>query len=323
MSVGATTKQQENKPKQIRDLAIDRFRGALVILMVVGNYLSGIAFVPTFLKHAPDIGLTVADLVAPAFVFVIGLNIGPSFARRIREGRSSTYRHLILRYLGFIGIGAVISAGSNLFGTPTDWGVLQALGVAGILCLAVIHLSTWLRLIVGLAVLIGYQVVLDAYMLDAVLSSNHGGLFGSVSWAALLILSTVAADFWKRGNSAFLGFGLATASAALLAALIAPISKHRISVSYVLISLAICIFVFLLVKTISDAGNWKAGLLSWWGQNALYLYLAHLLVLGLFVAPGINWWYSDAPAWLAAAQLSVALALLSLLAWRLGRVATK
>lgn len=323
MSVGAANKRQEKEPKAIRDLAIDRFRGALVILMVIGNYLSGIAFVPAFLKHAPDIGLTVADLVAPAFVFVIGLNIGPSFARRIQEGRSSTYRHLILRYLGFIGIGAVISAGSNLFGTPTDWGVLQGLGVAGILCLAVIHLSAWLRLIVGILLLFVYQVILDGYLLGAVLSSNHGGLFGAVSWAALLILSTVAADFWRKGNSAFLGFGLATASAAFLAALIVPISKHRISISYVLISLALCIFVFLVVKAISDAGNWKEGLLSWWGKNALYLYLAHLLVLGLFVAPGVDWWYSAAPAWLAAAQLSVALALLSLLAWRLGRVAAR
>ena len=86
----------EHRTQPVREIAIDRFRGALVMLMVIGDYLSGIAFVPEFLKHAPDIGLTVADLVAPAFVFVIGLNIGPSFSRRIIAARK---RQLVAEFV--------------------------------------------------------------------------------------------------------------------------------------------------------------------------------------------------------------------------------
>ena len=42
--------------------SIDYFRGLSVILMVLVDYVGGIASVPGWLKHAPDIGLTVADL---------------------------------------------------------------------------------------------------------------------------------------------------------------------------------------------------------------------------------------------------------------------
>ena len=96
-------------PRESRNLAIDRFRGSLVILMVMGDFLSGVNFVPAFLKHAPDIGLTIADTVAPAFIFVIGLNFGPSFARWLRLGQMVAYRQFFMRYLSLIGIGAIIS----------------------------------------------------------------------------------------------------------------------------------------------------------------------------------------------------------------------
>ena len=297
-----------------RDLAIDRFRGLLVILMVIGNYLSGIAFVPGFLKHPDDIGFTIADTVAPAFVFVIGLTYGSSFARRSQIDLSAAYRHFMTRYLSILGIGAVISAGSNLVGTPTDWGVLQSLGVAGIITLAFIRLNRWVRLIVGLAILIGYQFVLDTSMLEIVLESNHGGFFGSISWAALLILSTVFADFWKKGIRSYIFLVSMFAVAALLAAFVVPVSKHRVSLSFILISVVISALVVVVANTIARYVPDRPGLLCWWGERALALYLLHLIVLSLFVTPDIDWWYVDAPVWLAALQLIFTLAALSYVA---------
>jgi fucose 4-O-acetylase-like acetyltransferase len=56
----------------------------------------------------------------------------------------------------------------------------------------------------------------------------------------------------------------------------------------------------------------------WWGENALVLYLAHLLVLGaMMILP--DDWYASAPLGLAAAQLLVIVAVLSALAWWLHR----
>lgn len=36
-----------------RILSIDRYRGALVMLMVAGNFAGGVASVPAWLKHTP------------------------------------------------------------------------------------------------------------------------------------------------------------------------------------------------------------------------------------------------------------------------------
>jgi len=303
-----------------RSLAIDRLRGALIVLMVGGDYLGGVGFVPAFLKHAPDIGLTVADLVAPCFIVTIGLTYGPSFARRMRTGTARAYRHVLLRYLSLIGIGAILSAGgTSVAGQPADWGVLQAIGVAGLICLIVIRLPTWARFAIGLLLLCGYQLLLDRWALDAVLHSAHGGFIGAISWGALLVLATAVADVWRRGLGPLAICCIPLVAAAAVSALVVPVSKNRVSLSYVLISLAVSALVVLLVELVSRAAPKRAGFLCWWGENPLALYLLHLLLLGLVVLPGAAWWYADAPFWLAALQLIAILAVVSVAAWWLHR----
>lgn len=299
-----------------RNLAIDRLRGVLIILMVGGNYLSGIQAVPAFLKHAPDIGFTIADSVAPAFVFVIGLNFGPSLARRTRQGAGAAYRHFLRRYLALIGIGAVLSAGQTIVtGVSTDWGVLQAIGAAGLICLIVIRLPAWTRVLIGLLMLICYQYLLDAWALPAVLGSVQGGLFGTLSWGALLILSTAVAEAWRTGSGPYGIVCAALVLAAAISASIVPVSKVRVSLSFVLISLAISAIAFLLFDLAARVVAKRAGFLCWWGENPLTLYLLHLVILGLFMLPPVAWWYAAAPLWLAAAQLVVILAAMSAVAW--------
>jgi predicted acyltransferase len=305
-----------NTAAEPRILSIDRLRGVLVILMVGGVHLAGVEVVPAFLKHAPDIGLTIADTVAPAFVFVIGLNYGPSFARRMRRGTAPAVRHFVVRYLALIGIGAIIAAGATTFAAqPTDWGVLQAIGVAGLICLPAIRLPAWARFGVGLLVLWGYQVALDAFMLPSVLHSVQGGLFGALSWGALLLMSTAVADVWRSGLRPY---GICCALlvvAAAIAAVLVPVSKVRVSLSYVLVTLAISALVFLAFDLASRVVAQRPGFFCWWGENALALYVLHLVILAIVVVPPVAWWYVGAPYWLAAAQLAVILAVLSAVAW--------
>lgn len=307
-------------PESTRNLAIDRLRGALVILMVGGDYLSGVQVVPTFLMHAPDIGFTISDAVAPAFVFVIGLNYGPSFARRMRQGAVRAYRHFLVRYVALIGIGAILAVGATtMAGVPTDWGVLQAIGVAGLICLLLIRLPAWARFVIGVLMLCGYQYLLDASMLAAVLHSVHGGLFGALSWAALLVLSTAVADVWRKGLRPYAICCAVLVVAAGISAVIVPVSKHRVSLSFVLIALAISALAFLVVELGSRVAAKRAGIFCWWGENALVLYLLHLVILAVVVVPPVAWWYTEAPVWLAALQLIVILTVMSVVAWWMHR----
>jgi uncharacterized membrane protein len=156
--------------------SIDQFRGFAILTMVLANYMGGVMLIPAWLKHAPDIGLTVIDLIAPFFIFVIGLTYGLSFQRRLeRDGAFKTYSYFLTRYLAIIGLGAIISAGETAVGenpSGIDWGVLQAIGMAGLVTLVVIRLPSTYRWLIGLGLLAGYQVILDHFLLDLTLRST-------------------------------------------------------------------------------------------------------------------------------------------------------
>ncbi|NEM92293.1 hypothetical protein [Galbitalea soli] len=54
-----------------------------------------------------------------------------------------------------------------------------------------------------------------------------------------------------------------------------------------------------------------AGPPCWWGQNALALYLLHLVLLGLVTLPAAGWWGQNA--------LALILAIMTAVAWSLAR----
>ena len=299
-----------------RNTAIDRFRGAAVLLMVLVDYLGGVNVVPAFLKHAPDVGFTTADLVAPMFIFAIGLTYGASFKKRFTAEGRRAYQRAATRYFAILGIGALLSAGGTaVAGQPSAWGVLQAIGVAGLITLVFIRLNSWARLGIGLLLLGLYQLGLDLWAKEAVLHTSHGGFFGAVSWSAMLILATVLADFYRKGFKHFLRACLVAAVLAVIAALLTPVSKNRVSASYVLVTLALSGFLFLLFERVSSRLSGKNGFLVWWGENPLALYILHLLVLGLIELPSPRWFYAGAPVWLAAVELAVLLGVVSAAAW--------
>jgi predicted acyltransferase len=284
--------------------AIDQFRGLVIILMVVINYGITVQSVPSWLKHAPDVGMYFADLGAPVFIFAIGLTYGLSFQRRrARDGLPVTVMHFIRRYLAILGIGAILAAGKRFVGmsdSAVDWGVLQTLGCCGLLTLLVIRLPTGIRLAVGLGLLAAYQVCLDTYWLDSVMNSPHGGLAGSLSWSVILIIATVFADLYhdvsRRKYFPVLSFLFFVVG--LLLALVVPVSKVRVSASYDLVSLGFCGIVF----SVFYLANFELRFFSAWGQNPLLLYFLSLLLTGFFMLPGIPGWHVQAPLWLAGLQ---------------------
>jgi len=296
--------------------AIDQFRGFAIILMVIFNYLSGIDTIPDWLKHVPDIGMNFPDLGTPVFIFAIGLTYGLSYRRRVQDhGTKATINHFFRRYLAFIGLGAIITAGQSVLGIRLellDWGVLQAIGLAGLLTLGVISTPTWARLGIGLGLMALYQVLLECCWLDLVLGSQHGGLPGSLSWTVILILSTVLGDFFHTQNRRkfFPWVSLACLLAGFILTILVPVSKNRLSASYDLITLGFSGVIFSIFYLL----DFQLDFFSAWGRNPLLLYLLSFLITGIFVLPGIPWWYVEAPYWLIGVQITFMLLALSSLA---------
>ncbi len=297
--------------------SIDQFRGFAILLMVLANFMGDVNSIPAWLKHAHDVGLTVIDLIAPFFIFAIGLTYRLSLQRRVAgQGWGAAVAHFVRRWLVLLGIGALLVTGEILIYAPgeTNWGVLQAIAVAGLVTLPALRLPTWARALAGLGLSGGYQLMLDKFWLAQVLGAPHGGLLGALSWSAMLILATVLADLFHdqaRGRRWFAwAAGLSLAAGALLAVW-APVSKNRVSASYVLISLGASALLFGLFHWLCDRRGLSFKLFDVWGQNPLLLYVLHLVLLGLVVLPPWTWWNVDAPVWLAILQMAGLVAALS------------
>ena len=294
-----------------RILSIDQFRGFAIVTMVLANYMGEVKVIPAWLNPAPDVGLTVIDFVAPFFIFAIGLTYCLSFSRRLeRDGAWGTYSQFTVRYFAILGMGAVVSAVETAFGySPNgiDWGVLQAIGVAGLMTLVVIRLPSIWRWGIGLALLVIYQWLLDTYLLDLTVRSPHGGIFGAVAWGAMLILATALADLFhdpKQRHRLFPLVSLLILALGIGLAFLTPVSKHRVSSSYVLITLGASALLFLAFHWLAEGRRWQGRCLVVWGRNPLVLYFMHYVLIGLVFVPGITFLYTDAPLWLALLEMA-------------------
>lgn len=301
-----------------RNEAIDQLRGLAILLMVLADYLAGVDTAPAWLKHADDVGYTVIDLIAPLFVFAMGLTFGLSFRRRLaRDGRWNTYTHFISRNLALMGLGFILTLAGDLSGvyeSSVNWGLLQALGAAGLVTLLFIRFPAAPRALIALLLLAIYQGLLERSWLDLVRAAPHNGPWGALSWAAMLILATSAADLYHDPARRRLApwVCLAAAAAGLALAIPFPISKERASISYVLLSLGLSGLAFLGVNWLVARTGRGLPVLSAWGRNALLLYLLHGVLIGLFALPQAAWWYVNAAPWLVALQ---AASLVGALSW--------
>ncbi len=175
------------------------------------------------------------------------------------------------------------------------WGVLQALAVAIALTLPTLLLPTGPRTLVGLTLLAGYQTLMVRYWLPAVLAAPHGGLPGSLGWTSLLILCSVCADLYldpQRREVIFPAAGAAALAAGLALSTVVPISKLRISASYVLVSLGTAVLLFWVFHLMTERLHWRLDGFATWGKNPLVLYLVHYLFIGLLVLPPMPWWHA-------------------------------
>jgi predicted acyltransferase len=297
--------------------SIDQFRGFAILLMVLADYLAKPQRVPAWLKHTPDVGLTVIDLIAPLFVFAVGLTYGVSFRRRlVRSGAWQTTVDFVRRYSALLGIGFLLTLLGDLTGvyeSTINWGLLQAIGAAGLVTLVVIGLRWQWRLAAGLALLAAYQVLLDRFWLQDVLNAIHGGPWAALAWGSMLILATVLADFYhdRALRRLYLWASLCFLVTGIGLAWLLPVSKNRVSASYVLLTVGISALVFGLFHLLESRWRLRLPVLSEWGRNALLLYLLHGVVIGVFALPAVPAWYVQAPPWLIALQAAALVAVLS------------
>jgi len=111
-----------------RVASVDAFRGLTIFLMVFVNDLGPAA--PSWLHHIdPPFadGMTVADVVFPSFLFIVGVSIPPAFerARQLGASRWSQMRHILARTASLLLMGVIeLNHGDDRRLGGRTWGLL-------------------------------------------------------------------------------------------------------------------------------------------------------------------------------------------------------
>lgn len=120
-----------------RVLSLDLLRGLDVWLMLFVNEMAGVKDTPAFLRHLPGAadGMTITDVVFPAFLFITGMAIPLALGARLSRGdsRAAVWRHVlgrtaILLVLGVLMINAE-HASANAILPPAVWNLLMTAAV--------------------------------------------------------------------------------------------------------------------------------------------------------------------------------------------------
>ena len=278
------------RDKRLR--SIDELRGFAIGSMILVNFLAFYTNVPGFLKHAKGIGYNFADVVAPLFMFILGLMYRKSIVKRTStEGKIKAWLHFIKRYglILFIGfIGNFFARGSLVF----EWGVLQTIGMSGIIVLPLIGLPLRFRVLSGLVILVVYQFVIAPNYYNNIVNIDHGGVIGAISWSTIILFSSYFGDSMdmERKNktiTSFVVYGVITFIIGLLLSNIVPISKQAVSLSYIILSIGLSALFLVLFIIINDFLSISIPTLKTIGQNALLIYLLHyaLIKIGHLTIP--------------------------------------
>ncbi|MBX3737291.1 MAG: hypothetical protein KF715_11410 [Candidatus Didemnitutus sp.] len=158
------------KPSE-RLVSLDAFRGATIAgMLLVNNPGTWSAIYPP-LEHAKWHGWTFTDTIFPSFLWIVGVSLTLSTARRVESGadRAQLFRHVLQRAAIIFGLGLLLAAFP--FGLlPTHHfaplslripGVLQRIAVCYLVASAIFLRTGWRgQLAWAAALLLGYWALL-------------------------------------------------------------------------------------------------------------------------------------------------------------------
>ena len=116
-----TAEAEARQSRRVKSL--DAFRGLSITIMVFVNYGGGSYY---FFNHSPWNGLTVADLVFPWFIWIMGVSLAISTQSQLRNSlpRQRLVLRVVKRSLILVCLGLIINSSQ-----PSDLRTLRLPGV--------------------------------------------------------------------------------------------------------------------------------------------------------------------------------------------------
>lgn len=190
----------DSRPASDRVDSIDLLRGLIVVVMLFVNDLASVGGAPAWLKHVapPEAdGLTLVDLVFPAFLFIVGLSLPIALERRLAAtGPGRVLVHICVRAASLLLIGVYMVNSEHL---PTDapvyrasWNLLMYSGVILVWLVprradpnaAAGAIRRWVGIVILLGVALWYRNPnLEGWFQ---LRPHWWGILGLIGWAYLV-----------------------------------------------------------------------------------------------------------------------------------------
>lgn len=138
--------EQIKAPKAERLLSLDAFRGITIAMMILVNNPGSWSHVYPPLLHAKWNGWTMTDTIFPFFMFIVGVAMTFSFAKRLERGdtRSKLFGKVVRRTVILFLLGLIL-AGFPYFnlGTLRIPGVLQRIAVCYFFAALIVMYTGW------------------------------------------------------------------------------------------------------------------------------------------------------------------------------------
>jgi len=177
-----------------RLLSLDAFRGFVILAMIWVNYVAGMPGIPFWLEHssARADGITLPDLVFPAFLFIVGIAIPLALNRE--QGRFSAALGVRLLWrAGSLMVAGVVLA--NAYRYDASAALLPRAAYFLLFYVAMILLwrqaarrgaAFWAGLALTLFLLASFRGELNAEFSSVYLQHAWWGILGMIGWAYLL-----------------------------------------------------------------------------------------------------------------------------------------
>jgi predicted acyltransferase len=296
--------------------SLDVFRGLTMFLLVAEGALvyesllvpelngTWIQAVATQFTHHPWNGLRFWDLVQPFFMFIVGVAMPFSFARRWERGETyrATLRHAVARSVLLLGLGVglyVVAAGHLVFEL---WNVLAQLSFTYLVAFLLMRRSTRAQLLLTVGLLLLTEVLYRAWPVtgfDQPFTPDHNFgswmdllLMGKLSdghWVAVNAVPTTAHTMWgvlagqilksertpARKIRILLIAGVIGLAAGYGLDPVTPIIKRICTTSFVIVSGGWCLIALAVSYWIIDVRGWRrwAQFAMVFGMNPLFIYL--------------------------------------------------
>jgi len=271
----------------VRIASLDLFRGVLMFILIGADFLAGYPFVPAWFRHSAAFGsISIIDLGAPLFIFAVGVSLGLVFLRCTTNGMvTAEQRRYVRRGVVLIAFGII---GSVLLhrGVLSDWEIYQTIGLAGVIALPFITLTSRGRLAAAALLILTFQAIGRSEYgawLRRVETGGLGGVLGGLAWSGVILVgSTVSASLREGGSglrTRLITLGITALATAAVLRWFQPFDKPLITGSYLALTIGLSALTLLFFVAVSSRPRRWFLPFTVLGANTLTAFILHGLGL--------------------------------------------